>query len=209
MKPIGFTNEMVCAILEGSKTQTRRIIKGHSIEDITKIHEKNDQYLLEVCPFGQPGDVLYVKESHKIDYYNASRYFTIEFHSGPLKYFYADQLSKTTVENLLKRKTLNKGQFVSGRFMPKELARTKLRITNVRVERLQSISNEDAIAEGIDVITHQDKYPIDYYRDYLKLGLMLRSPRASFNSLWSLIHGADSLIENPWVYVVEFLEVEA
>ena len=94
-------------------------------------------------------------------------------------------------------------------FMPKEAARIFLRITDLRLERLQDISEEDAIAEGIerkyfDNVSFED---VLYYKNYKTGGWeqsMLFVGRHSFQSLWESIHGEKSWFDNPYVWVISF-----
>ena len=81
--------------------------------------------------------------------------------------------------------------------MPRWASRILLEVTSVRVERLQDISEADAVAEGVDFAGHTDEIMHDY------------SPDERFSMLWESINGAGSWNENPWVWVVEFRRVEA
>jgi hypothetical protein len=93
--------------------------------------------------------------------------------------------------------------------MPKDAARIWLRIKDVRVERLQDISEDDALAEGIDNLTWKDMaYPQNFF-DYMDpVGPPLCSAFYSFMSLWDKINGEESTDSNPWVWVIEFERIE-
>jgi hypothetical protein len=94
--------------------------------------------------------------------------------------------------------------------MPKEAARIWLQVESVRVERLQDISDADALAEGIEwKIKFPDEYPeLKYYRDYefkdrFAAGIGFK-PRHSFFTLWRSINGRESFVSNPWVWVISY-----
>jgi len=148
--PILFNTEMVRAILEGRKTQTRRVIKGlvKSLPDGIdySFHETNDgawevgydycdgtgQALRYIkCPYGQPGDRLWVKESI--------------YHSQDLLIRYKADNAITAADYWpWKRYEL------PAMFCPKGLSRITLEVTDVRVQRVQEISDAEAIEEGVD-----------------------------------------------------------
>jgi hypothetical protein len=181
--PILFSTSMVQAIVQGRKTQTRRIIKRY------------------ISPFGNEGDLLWVKESHRIFYGDKTKTFVVEYSDRSVKAFYYKSLSLNLINRLKNRKSLKKGTWVSARFLPKELARIWLQNDrHIVTERLNDISKEDAIAEGIEPIGKLG------YRNYMATPNMLQvvNPINSFQSLWQSIHGPDSWKENPWVFAVSF-----
>lgn len=212
-KPILFSTEMVKAILEGRKTQTRRVVKPQPPEDWDNLHifcdanyfptviDKNGEeqpgeqcfgsYDEEgiagmKCPFGQPGDILWVRETYAAVLDNVNK---------PKKYLYKADLTKDEkiIEELCKWKP--------SIFMPKEACRIKLRIGNVRVERLDEVSEADAFKEGVE------KKNEVHYKDYLDSRISFYSARDSFFTLWESINGKGSLEQNPWVWVIEFERV--
>ena len=134
-RPILFSTDMVQAILEGRKIMTRRILKlkGYHIKpfppDSTWTKEDIDRWTKDYCPYGQPGDILWVKETY--GFFNASDDLPIE---------YRYKASDDKPEGLTGWK--------SGMFMPKAAARIFLEITDIRVEQLFKITREDAISEG-------------------------------------------------------------
>lgn len=175
IKPILFNTEMVRAILAGRKTQTRRLVKNQFLtEDDLKICGK---------PY-DPGDILWVRETWK-------QYTTGTAGAGLIDgYLYkADDPQDTS------------GMMVEGCWhpsihMPREAARLFLRVLNVHAERLQEITYEDCIAEGIE----------ETGIDWPEL------PKAGFKNLWeSTLKKTDlqkcSWSANPWVWVIEFLRV--
>lgn len=187
-KPILFSTEMVQAILAGRKTQTRRIvkIKGSIPNNETKplsTHSCNSVYYFwghdeVVCPYGSPGDILWVRES-----------FTFN-PIGKTDYLYkADSL----VPKFIKWKP--------SIHMPKEACRLFLKVTNVRVERLLEISEEDARKEGV-------KHLIPRWKDYTNEKGFCYNAFSSFKTLWIKINGIESYTSNPWVWVIEFERIE-
>lgn len=168
---------MVQAILAGRKTQTRRILKQQDIR-IHSIEGWPASSTGEVkCPYGQVGDVLWVRETWDFGY--------------PYAYKADGALPITKWRPSI--------------HMPKAACRLFLRITNVRVERLQDISEEDAIAEGV---SRYPKSPIYGYKNYLHEDMYCLTAVDSFRTLWHSINGEQSWNDNPWVWVVEFERIE-
>ena len=206
---------MVQAILEGRKTQTRRVIKN--------IHPDSEYYPklnLLGYTFLEPdgkikvpemasvidgkyniGDVLWVREKHiaMID---------CETNEFAGYWYYADMPEKFHKE--YKRK------WKPSIHMPKAACRLFLRIKDVRVERLQDITRDDCKKEGIAYLeTVQEMWSqvggswYDYERKtFASLPSGKISPSMSFMSLWRSINGAESWNANPWVWVIEFERVE-
>lgn len=212
--PILFSGAMVRALLAGTKTQTRRAIKGIEIKDcaqpstVTFTRDVKGQYaygqnltlndlnsyflgIMEFCPFGKVGDRLWVREAWRtLKEWDKLKPSELDFDAEGYINYEADWLS---LNNLW-------GRYRHARFMPYWASRLLLEITAVRVERLQDITQADAIAEGIE--------KSDYgYRDYGSLNRWIGGNYAaelSYYSLWNLINGADTHSDNPWVWVVEF-----
>lgn len=205
--PILFSTAMVQAILAGRKTQTRRVVKpqpidntevdGNFFEGNHKGYVKVDghpnwkeQFAYEFCPYGKAGDILWVRETV------SARVIWGRFA------YKASVTDKDDLENTRWRPSIH---------MPKAAARIWLKVKSIRVERLQDISEEDAKAEGLEVVgTHQDGTPLykrykDHdYGDGLIMTAPFSAPQASFCNLWKSINGPDSWTENPWVWVVEY-----
>jgi len=206
--PIPFNTEMVHAIVEGRKTQTRRVCRHqhwtHSeLVDVNKngITKKVDRNV--TCIYGEPGDVLWVREEHLITFSEDRKWITVEFKDGTILRWYYKELSLNLLKKLYRRKTIGKWQ--RARFLPKELCHRFLRVKSVRVERLQDINHKDAIAEGIDSKnTVVSLTPVTAYRDYVNQDNYFQRPDYSFMTLWQSINGPESWDANPWVWVVEF-----
>lgn len=193
-KPIIFNTEMVRAILEGRKTQTRRLVKDIPLYEP---YFEVDEGMAFVCDEDgvwhhaeafsriQPGDVLWVRETwQRLSDFGERRYE-----------YRADYEDKEPLRL--------DGRYITWRpsiHMPKEAARLYLKVKDVRIERLQEISEDDALAEGADAGEYLDEQGnlMDVYY-----------PHEDFAHIWdSVIKNADLPIygwnANPWVWVITF-----
>lgn len=188
-RPILFSAPMVRALLAGTKTQTRRILKlrpGFDIEQRDDARtwpwaEHPDGYadLWMPCPYGQPGDRLWVRET----FLKADKRAT-----GLPPWVYAADYADCD-----KPKTRWKPSI----HMPRVASRITLEITSVRVQRLWNISEADAMAEGAP-LSEGDPCPEPEFQSHT-LG---------FFRLWDSINGPHSWTANPWVWVIDFKRVE-
>ncbi|GAA0817723.1 hypothetical protein [Clostridium tertium] len=232
MKPILFNTEMVKAIMEGKKTVTRRIIKNKysnaniewfedkygkrlvymqndSPKDISHDNGSRTCYLKSYKEILQPydvGDILYVRETWKK--------YTKRIGKGEncrIAEFYGYKADED--------KRGNPSEFYEGNWkpsihMPKEAARIFLKVTNVRVERLQDITEEGAIKEGIRVYTKDEKvYKYALNEKQYPWIIMPREPITPFCELWNSTIKKEQLNKyswqaNPWVWVIEFERIE-
>ncbi|EDG5031788.1 hypothetical protein [Citrobacter cronae] len=207
-----FNGEMVRAILDGRKTQTRRIISNVGADNCIPLQKRTktkdgiythvmDANIYGLCPFGKVGDRLWVRET----------WSDVNLEGAPAVAYRADD----EVYDLMEDESLldedgafnyqdprvSKYQFaawysdlisgVEGNWrpsihMPRWASRILLEITDVRVERLNAITESDASAEGITDTGFGDLL-VDGYR-----------------YLWKSIYGDDSWQANPWVWVIEF-----
>ena len=172
-KPILFSTQMVEAILSGRKTMTRRVIRPQpSKYDTEKIVNWNE--VIYPTPKFLKGDILWVRETFTYDSYFQDNSEIIIYKADDPNY------------------PLNSGQkWKPSIFMPKEACRIFLKITDIKVERLQDISEEDAIKEGVK---------IDYIGSYRHC--------YGFVDLWKSINGEQSWIDNPFVWVISFERIE-
>lgn len=197
-RPILFSAPMVRALLSGAKTQTRRTVKlphsnplgewqpstmgaglrtksGEPFPDQACIwHTRTGDNLL--CPHGIVGDQLWVRET----------WANIALSGYPPVYFYradGDALPPRDARAM-------HSTWRPSIFMPREACRIELEITEVRAERLHSISNEDAEAEGVKCNLSSLGF-VDHYRE-----------------LWKAINGADSWDPNPWIWALTFKRVK-
>ncbi len=188
---------MVKAILEDRKTQTRRVIKPqahHYNGDMLGqpiIYPCKDEYDFGDpnkpirCPYGIPGDRLWVRETWQTDS-AYDPYSPAQLDSGSHVLWLADGASKLAGQHGYW------GKIRTSIFMPRWASRITLEITNVRVQRVQEISNEDAKAEGIPL-----RIPDHWV-----------SHRKAFAVLWDSINFKKCPWKsNPWVWVIEFKRV--
>jgi hypothetical protein len=192
-RPILFSTDMVQAILEGRKTQTRRVVKPQPMHDSAPPHKDGNQWLhmgdVYKCPYGQPGDVLWVREA-----WAHTSQLNINSEDENYGYVYkADGQTWKDYEGWTWKPSIH---------MPRKAARLFLRIKAVRVERLQEISDEDAIDEGLIHLNYK-RYP-SYTYNIHKYPNGFGTAIGCFSHLWESINGPESWDANPWVWVVEF-----
>lgn len=199
-RPILFSGEMVRAILDGRKTQTRRVVKPQPdfVANYYEPEKKRAAYKggsvnpgLLRCPYGRPGDTLWVREtwaSHKYMDDTKPSEFSIGAQMLPV-WYRADG-----VQSNLRWASREPGKWRPSIFMPRWASRITLRVINVRVERVQDISETDAKAEGAK------PWPD------VGVGPHYKSP---FRNLWDSINAKRGYAwsDNPWVWVVEFEQV--
>jgi hypothetical protein len=196
--PILFSTEMVNAILEGRKTQTRRVVKfDNYLPSLT--HKHNSKMTVRgfevydgnnelegnlIFRHGNVGDILWVRETfHK---YSSEQKGVIYSYKANHKLIENAKIWKPSIH------------------MPKEACRIFLRVTSVKVERLKDISRIDAIAEGVDFV-HGVSTKIYYNYESLEFGC---TPKESFLTLWEKINGNESVNSNPYVWVIEFEKID-
>lgn len=212
--PILFSTEMVQAIIQGNKTQTRRVQGLENVNDnpdrYRVLEAKNNwsetklkalfevkgsenrplpQRLSAYCPYGKVGDVLWVRETFC---FTGSREYLNSETRMPFMYK-ADIKDVETAKEVMQD---HGWKFRPSIHMPKAACRLFLEITSIRVERLQDITEEDASEEGVECYYDKNgEYVVCSYKD-------------SFEILWSSINGSESWNANPWVWVVEFKRVD-
>ena len=206
-RPILFSGPMVRAILAGTKTQTRRVVKERHIDAAPPVHFF--QYLRENCPYGQPGDRLWVRETWQgplIDDLDAYRAEPSDYNKPEFCEYAADGGAAPefiTLDDELVRR------WRPSIHMPRWASRILLEITSVRVERLHEISEADAQAEGVERVVVGSGWRRYCDPDSEEVGVPpCGDARRSFRSLWKYINGAESWNANPWVWVVEFKRVQ-
>ena len=211
-RPILFSGPMVRAILDGRKTMTRRVVKPQPHEGVDAV-ECQDQIIVGMnvpdqsgfammrggvieseairCPYGEPGDRLWVRETHKgwLTYQGQQ---VVQYAASGTKQYHVDRPEGHPEGGMLN------GECCADKWrpsihMPRWASRINLEITGVRVERLQDITDADALAEGA---CHPDPRAKD------------GCYRSAFEGLWESINGAASWDANPFVWVVEFRSVE-
>ena len=188
-RPILFNGEMVRAILDGRKTQTRRIVKpqpGAQMEQVL-INNRGEW----PCPLGQVGDRLWVRETFQpfLDAYDIDCMPNVDYQTGK-----GYKISYPATDGIDEFQDIDSGDIKStckpSIHMPRWASRITLEITDVRIERLQSISEADAKAEGVEPA----ECCLAHYH--------------GFSKLWQNVYGSESWEANPWVWVIEFRRVE-
>lgn len=173
---------MVRAILDGSKTQTRRVVKKTDSGRVKAIGSARNWHLddpnaVEACPYGKTGDRLWVKETHAINPEDGGIVYRATDPSW-------DEASTKDCKTILWKPSI---------FCRREYSRITLEIVSVRVERLNFINEQDCVAEGVSAYVEND-------RSF--------TAKEAYSLLWESINGAGSWDANPWVWVMEFKRVE-
>ncbi|HDR8930544.1 hypothetical protein [Burkholderia vietnamiensis] len=229
--PILFSGSMVRAILEGRKTQTRRIVKPTGAHHIFQFRGREEARGTDEptgewawcraervisehirCPYGKPGDRLWVREAFRLtsdfDGDSPTRVGERCLDAGyrapwaPVRYEVDGAERDWRWVGTPPGHEVTAGRARASMHMPRWASRITLEITGVRAERLQSISESDARAEGVTIEDH-------HMRGYCAGAFRPPSIRA-FHDLWDSLnaargHGWDA---NPWVWVVEFRRIE-
>jgi hypothetical protein len=216
-RPILFSAPMVRAILASQKTQTRRVMTKQPHGDTTVHVERFHQAVVDrhgdeqpgpevfgawwddgesglKCPFGGPGDRLWVRETHAIVPRTAYR-----CSEGVQQVLRPDDDHDAAIFREGFDRSFGGIRWRPSIHMPRWASRITLEITDVRVERLHEISEVDARAEGVETWAAGAMSP-DGQRDYSAVG--------KFQMLWSSINGIDSWHANPCVWVITFERVE-
>jgi hypothetical protein len=222
-KPILFSGEMVKAILDGRKTQTRRIVKPRGVSsDIAQWLHVMAKGVDMPCPYGKAGDRLWVRETFVLENWEDEPKTPTDrpiFHYEPAdpmneydnEYWQIPHYKATDpTPDLYYGDTDEnddgepKCKWRPSIFMPRWASRITLDVVNVRVERLQEITRDGAKAEGVSNIWNwtPDRNPEHHRRGVLNPYV------ANYSVLWDQIH-AGSLIgygwnANPFVWVIEF-----
>lgn len=203
--PILFSTPMVQAILEGRKTMTRRIVKRIAL-DWLQPEMFTPEYVASpdnsLCPYGKPGDILWVRESW------AALRLGYDWETGYCDDVTPEKNINQVIEYVQKEKGVLSPRWVfaykaNGNWedhiedrgfpwrpsihMPKAACRIYLEVINVRIERLHEISWQDAVAESCTGYRPTQYEPTDEFKD-----------------LWQRINGIESWESNPWVWVVSF-----
>ncbi|MFG6654960.1 hypothetical protein ACG0Z5_10870 [Scandinavium sp. M-37] len=196
-----FNGEMVRALLDGRKMQTRRPIKpqpeltersGFSWKNRvygsgSTDRETNRNFAHIACPHGKPGDRIWVRETFSI----------VPDHDEP---------AGSAAVLYAADGTGPYGKWRPSIHMPREYSRILLEISNVGVQRIQSISQNDAAREGLIRLPATGRYCLNQGDQYF--GGASHDAREVFSWLWSDIYGEENWNANPWVWVIEFKRVE-
>ncbi|EMG4964356.1 hypothetical protein V4423_003833, partial [Klebsiella pneumoniae] len=212
-----FNGEMVRALLDGRKTQTRRIVKGtdsavkfckewniNGEEVFVVLGEKDHTGMNPVlgaisCPFGAVGNRIWVREAFRV-HSRATDVATLVYKASE-RNSWTEQTHRVPVAVCNKPATPEK--WTPSLHMPRWASRILLEITDVRVERLNAINEHDAQAEGVAKL--RGGFWKHYQPGWTQHQL---SARGSFVTLWKSIYGDESWNSNPWVWVIKFKRIE-
>jgi len=211
-RPIIMGAESVRAILEGRKTQTRRVIDPHKYNiggwDMPRTKEDMEAgypfaenadgdfvSVVDWCPYGRVGERLYVKER-------------FAYWIGREAVAYSDMCHKS-IEDIEWEDEVNisniaeGGKWKSPMYMPRWASRITLEITDIRVERVQDITEEDAKAEGCDDTPYEQPWDGPGTWEGVKFGWITR---ARYRTLWNSLNAKRgySWEKNPWVWAITF-----
>lgn len=204
-RPIIFDCSLIPSIIDGIKTQTRRVMKVQPPEGWDGSSARSA--LSAKCPHGKTGDLLWVRETWQgqlcedldgdLDFFSIREFFVYKADGGPTPEFIDSD------ENY--REGWN-----SPVSMPRAASRITLEVTDVRVERLQDISEEDAKAEGIRELPLQEGAPGSWWRYEAFASKHYRTAIDAFRGLWTNINKKpeNSWESNPWVWVIDFKKLE-
>ena len=208
-RPILFSAPMVRAILEGRKTVTRRAVKiqPRSKGDIGSyrlgqpfIRHPDPTKRNPECPYGRPGDRLWVREAWAADAQLDSIKPRDLSHGEPIAYPADGSIRQTGCA------MISQGRTRPSIHLPRWASRILLEITDVRVERLQAISEQQALAEGIAPHPrggwHWHPHDVHDMDDWHQFGFT--TAYWAFHDLWVGINGCENWDANPWVWSVEF-----
>ncbi|MEI7407938.1 hypothetical protein [Pectobacterium aroidearum] len=198
-----FNAEMVRAILEGRKTQTRRIVKPQP--EITSSGNLSGEWLSKPlnglllpkiediaihCPFGNVGERLWVREAFRV-HSRATDVATLVYRASE-RNSWTEQTRRVPVSAC--SKPVSPEKWTPSIHMPRYASRILLEITDVRVEKLKNIPRDGIIAEG---------YPAERAADGGEC-----DPFLWYRDLWESLYGAGSWQANPWIWVISFKRVE-
>jgi hypothetical protein len=192
-RPIIFSAPMVRAILAGTKTQTRRALKQVQVRSAA-MPEPEWRSVHTLCPYGQPGDRLWVREAWSRDEEDGALFYRADVGTGNE----ADDWQQNIYDGA------SGYRWKPSIHMPRWASRITLEVTAIRVERLQDISEADAQAEGVT-----PKWEPGCSGRLMEAlgGFSFRPAASAYAELWEQINGPNSWDANPWVWVIEFKRV--
>lgn len=223
-RPILFGAPMVRALLAGTKSQTRRIITpqpraisvcGATLDGLWiprgkvdyRVWPKPCRKIAEACPYGQPGERLWVRETwqawQRTSYeHDEAQPVGVKDATASKQRDYDGSIRVDAIEYRATSKSA--GPWTPSIHMPRWASRITLEVTGVRVRRVQEITDADAEAEGVLTWARESLWP---RCEAMRVAKPSR-PRFLFQLLWMEINGVESWKADPWVWVVVFRRVE-
>lgn len=241
-RPILMSAPMIRALLDGRKTQTRRILTPQPRPPVARWVAEDNWWMPKAvsdtirqqfittwpnatrCPYGQPGDLLWVREAWQLHSRATDLAKVVYRASEAASHSEFHELIPVSLIGNMQPKPFQQG-WRSSIHMPRWASRLTLELTAVRVERLQDISEADAVAEGCfftdygqrcfhqgqgDIVTcpakaeHHQQKPGWMWGATKSSDQCLSSARSAYGNLWNSINGPNSWAANPWVWVLEF-----
>ena len=216
-RPIQFSEQRVRALLIGQQTQTRRIMKtqafgpgqdhheGVHAFDVSanQLHGYKMKSMTDIsyqCPYGKPGDILWVRETWRGPIVPEA--LMADFERDPLL-FKTPEFCQYRADSAELGHHPEAEQFgwQTAIHMPRWASRINLEITAVRAEQIQDISEDDIMAEGVQTDTH-------FLNNFFTMNMNSESPKEAYRKAWQKQYGATSWEVNPWVWVIEFQRAE-
>ena len=212
-RPILFSNQRVRALLSGQQKQTRRIMKSqlfgpgqdnhegcYGIDVLSNNLQGNRVLGMENlsyhCPYGQPGDRLWVRETWRGPVVPADQ--MSQYQHSPAQFKNIDYCQYRADSSVYSPDEVDENfGWQAGIHMPRWASRIDLVITAIRAERIQDISDDDVIAEGVQVDSH-------FLNNFFTMHSEAVSAKDAYRKQWALQYGGTSWEVNPWVWVIEF-----
>lgn len=209
-RPILFTGPLVNAILKSDKTQTRRVIRTEWWRCLDPEDPDDRNAAIKQCPYGQPGDRLWIRETFRYVILKSDLHYSVNYKAGGWKSCKRHGPKSLDVTKATSYEGSEAWPWKPSIHMPRWASRLTLAITNVRVERLQDISTNDALAEGVNLTPFWmpnelnarpfgEKWWDDFY-------FWTNYPQLVFQRLWDSLNARRGYpwTSNPWVWVIEF-----
>ena len=220
-RPILFSEQRVRALLVGQQTQTRRIMKpqtfglgqdhheGVHAFDVSAnhLHGYKMMSMADIsyqCPYGKPGDILWVRETWRGPI--VPECDLAEYERDPTPFRLPAFCQYRADSNELGQHSMNSPEgeqfgWQTAIHMPRWASRINLEITDVRAEKIQDISEDDIMAEGVQTDSH-------FLNNFFTMNMDSESPKEAYRKAWQKQYGATSWEVNPWVWVVEFHRID-
>jgi hypothetical protein len=199
-RPILMSGPLVRAILDGKKTVTRRPVKGMALEWLDEgftsgfVADPKNQ----ICPYGFPGDRLWVKETHAVEYLKdaGAQHEDRIVYRADLAARWLNDLGFPVGDTFYLPTDYRPERWHPSIFMARWASRILLEVVSVRVERLQDITEEDARREGVGPAPPPSRpdWPATY--------------RGGFAAKWDEIYGQGAWAQNDWVWVLAFRRLQ-